>query len=131
MLQELENLYALCFPDKKTKWTKQDFLDLKNSGAEIIASQNSFIVWRNVFDEAELIIIGVAPAARRTGTASALLKIMEEDAKKSGVKKIFLEVAERNIPAKALYEKNGYKQIAIRKNYYEDGDNAIIMNKGI
>ena len=104
---------------------------MKNSGAEIIASQNSFIVYRTTVDEAEIISIGVAPNARRTGTATALLVIMEQDVSKNGAKKIFLEVSENNIPAINLYKKSGYKQIGIRPHYYEDGTNAIIMSKDI
>ena len=89
MFQELENLYAICFPNRIHKWTANDFSDLKKSGAEIIASQNSFIVYRTTVDEAEIISIGVAPNARRTGTATALLVIMEQDVSKNGAKKYF------------------------------------------
>jgi ribosomal-protein-alanine N-acetyltransferase len=45
-------------------------------------------------------------------------------------KKIFLEVAENNMPARKLYERNGYKQIAIRRGYY-NGIDAIIMQKDL
>ncbi len=131
MYSELENLYAACFPDKKQKWTANDFADLKKSGCDIIASQNSFIVWRTIADEAEIISIGVAPIARRTGTASALMQIMEHDAKQNGVKTIFLEVDELNIPAISLYQKCGFTNAGIRPHYYDNGHNAIIMKKDI
>ena len=42
---------------------------------------------------------------------------------------VFLEVKEGNFPAINLYRKAGFQQITIRKNYYGDGKNAVIMKK--
>lgn len=131
MYDELENLYAACFPEKLHKWDANDFADLKKSGCDIIASQNSFIVWRRITDEAEILSIGVLPAARRTGTASALIQIVEQDVKQSGAKTIFLEVDESNTPAIELYKKSGFINVGMRPHYYENGHNAIIMKKEI
>lgn len=131
MYSELQKLYALCFPEKTRPWNANDFADLKKSGCEIIISENSFIIWRVTMDEAELISIGVAPNARRTGTASALIGLMERDAKNNGAKTIFLEVDEANYPAIALYSKCGFTNIGTRPHYYENGNNAIIMKKDI
>ena len=128
MLGELENLHKLCFPHKP--WTAQDFADLKKSGCDIIASQNGFIVYRVVCDEAEIITIGVNPDARRTGIANAMLGIVFGDLKKRGVKHIFLEVAVDNKPAIALYEQNGFVRVGVRPKYY-DGIDAIMMVKNI
>ncbi len=128
MLNELANLHAKCFPNKP--WSASDFADLKKSGCEIIASQNGFIVYRQTLDEAEIITIGVAPDARRSGIAAAMLGIVEQELKKSGVKSIFLEVAKNNAPARKLYEQNGYVQIAVRPKYY-DGIDAIMMKKDL
>lgn len=126
MYEEIARLHQLCFPHRP--WTAADFADLKKSGCDIIASQNGFIVYRHTLDEAEIITIGVAPTARRGGIAAAMLAIVENDLKKLGVKKIFLEVAANNRPARKLYETNGYVQIGIRPKYY-DGTDAILMCK--
>lgn len=126
MLNELENLHRACFPSKP--WTAQDFADLKKSGCDIIASQNGFIVYRAVADEAEIITIGVHPDARRGGIASAMLVVAEQDLRTRGIKKLFLEVAENNAPARQLYEHAGFHQIGIRPKYY-DGVDAIMMEK--
>lgn len=128
MLNNLANLHAKCFPHKP--WTADDFADLKKSGCEIIASQNGFIVWRAVADEAEIISIGVAPDARRAGIAAAMLGIMENELKKNGIKSIFLEVAEDNLPARQLYKNNEYNEIGVRPKYY-DGIDAIMMKKDL
>lgn len=128
MLKELANLHAKCFPHKP--WSAADFADLKTSGCEIIASQNGFIVYRQTLDEAEIITVGVAPDARRTGIAAAMLGIVEGELKKSGVKSIFLEVAKDNHPARQLYSSNGYIEIGVRPKYY-DGIDAIMMKKDL
>lgn len=126
MLNNLANLHKLCFPNKP--WSADDFADLKKSGCDIMASEHGFVVWRVVADEAEIITIGVHPDARRGGIADAMLTLVESDVKKRGGKKIFLEVAENNVPARALYEHNGYVQVGVRPKYY-DGTDAILMEK--
>ena len=128
MFIELANLHKKCFPNKP--WSADDFRDLKNSGCEIIMSENGFIVYRIVMDEAEIITIGVNPDFRRQGIAAAMVGIIEKTLKNQGVKKIFLEVASTNEPAKKLYENNGYKTVGLRPKYY-DGVDAIIMQKDL
>ena len=126
MLNKLANLHAQCFPDHP--WSESDFMDLKKSGCEIVASDNGFIVWRTVADEAEIISIGVAPNARRSGIAGTMILLMEQELKKSRVVNVFLEVSEVNTPAKKLYEKYGFKSTGKRPKHY-DGVDAIIMSK--
>ena len=128
MLNKLADLHKLCFPHKP--WTANDFGDLKKSGCEIVASENGFIVWRAVADEAEIITIGVHPDARGAGIATAMLTLMESEIKKAGVKKIFLEVSAENAPAIALYKKYGFTQNGRRPKYY-DGIDAILMQREI
>ena len=124
----LAKLHTECFPGKP--WTALDFSELRNSGCEITASENSFIVWRVVADEAEIITIGVRPSARRFGVASALIAVMENGLCKEGVKKIFLEVAVDNEAAIKLYEKNGFIRVGVRPKYY-DGTDGVIMEKKV
>ncbi len=124
MLTQLEKLHHECFPNKP--WSAADFSDLKKSGCDIIGSENGFIVYRVVADQAEVITIGVAPSARRGGIASAMLEIAMRDAKKRGAEKMFLEVAQDNTAAHALYTRAGFKQIGVRPKYY-DGVDAIMM----
>lgn len=128
MFEQLSNLHKLCFPNKP--WSAQDFADLKKSGCEIIMSENGFIVYRIVMDEAEIITIGVNPEKRRLGIASAMIGIIEKNIKSQQVKKIFLEVASNNIPAQKLYENHGFKCVGLRPKYY-DGIDAILMTKDL
>ena len=128
MFEKLSNLHQKCFPNHP--WSADDFRDLKNSGCEIIMSENGFIVYRIVVDEAEIITIGVNPEMRRNGIASAMIGIIEKTLKNQGVKKLFLEVASTNEPAKKLYENAGFNRVGLRPKYY-DGEDAILMSKDI
>lgn len=128
MLNKLADLHKLCFPHRP--WGAGDFRDLKKSGCEIVASENGFIVWRTVADEAEIITIGVHPDARGAGIAMAMLTLLENEVKKAGVKKIFLEVSAENVPAIALYKKCGFIENGRRPKYY-DGVDAVLMKKEI
>ena len=86
-----------------------------------------FCAWRqSTPEEAELLNLAVDPASRRRGVASALLAALASTAKGS----VFLEVAEPNLPAIALYEHHGWVRSGLRKGYYERGNiNAIVMEK--
>lgn len=126
MFHKLANLHQKCFPNKP--WSADDFRDLKQSGCEIIMSENGFVVYRIAVDEAEIITIGVNPEMRRQGIASAMIGIIEKSLLCQGVKKIFLEVASTNTPAQKLYENMGFKTVGLRPKYY-DGIDAILMSK--
>lgn len=128
MFDKLSNLHQKCFPNKP--WSADDFRELKQSGCEIIMSENGFIVYRIVLDEAEIITIGVNPEKRRQGIASAMIGIIEKTIKNQGVNKIFLEVAANNIAGQKLYENCGFKVVGSRPKYY-DGVDAILMSKDI
>ena len=128
MFQKLADLHKKCFPNRP--WSADDFRDLKQSGCEIIMSENGFIVYRVAVDEAEIITIGVAPDFRRSGIASAMIGIIEKNLKSQGVKKIFLEVASNNIAAQKLYENMGFWTVGLRPKYY-DGVDAILMSKDL
>ncbi len=86
-----------------------------------------FCAWRqSAPDEAELLNLAVDPASRRNGVASALLNALAKEAKG----KLFLEVAEPNIAAIALYEHHGWVRVGVRRGYYKQGNiNAIVMEK--
>jgi ribosomal-protein-alanine N-acetyltransferase len=86
-----------------------------------------FCSWRQTAaDEAEILNIAVDPLFRRRGIGSALLARVCEEAQ--GV--IFLEVAEPNAPAIALYRKQGWEYAGLRPGYYDHGiTNAVVMKK--
>lgn len=78
-----------------------------------------YIIASYVGDETELLRIAVDNEKRKMGVGKRLMQSYLEDAEKICVSG-FLEVRSHNLPAKALYEKTGYKKIATRKNYYRE-----------
>ena len=82
-----------------------------------------------VFEEVELQNIAIEPSMRGRGLATKLLTAAEENAKTLGGQHCFLEVRRGNAPAIGLYEKFGYERIGVRKGYYGDGEDAIVMKK--
>lgn len=86
-----------------------------------------FCSWRQTASaEAEILNIAVDPDFRRRGVASALLAAVSEQAHGT----IFLEVAEPNSPAIALYLKHGWQRAGLRAGYYNHGSvNAVVMKK--
>ena len=126
MLQKIADIHAQCFPHRP--WAASEFADLKKSGCDVIASENGFIVYRVIGDDAEIITIGVAPLARRAGIASAMLEIAARDAASRGATRMILDVAENNAAARALYERAGFIVDGVRPKYY-DGVDAILMSR--
>jgi ribosomal protein S18 acetylase RimI-like enzyme len=86
-----------------------------------------FCAWRQVSpEEAELLNLGVAPEYRRLGIATALLDALS----RAAAGDIFLEVAEPNTPAIALYTRAGWVSTGVRRGYYQQGTiNAVVMKK--
>jgi ribosomal-protein-alanine N-acetyltransferase len=84
-----------------------------------------------VYEDAEILNIAVAPEFRKRGYGLSLMHKMLTMAKQSGAQSVFLEVRESNEPAKNLYRSLGFEEYGLRKNYYPDGENAILMTKRI
>lgn len=83
-----------------------------------------------VLDEGYISNIAVREDARRQGIADALLSTLWQRAEELSLAFLTLEVRESNLGAIALYEKNGYARVGLRKNYYEQPkENAVLMTK--
>ena len=82
-----------------------------------------------LFEDAELENIAVDLPYRKRGIAKALMDALHEKAKALGAKRCLLEVRVSNAPAISLYEKYGYEKYGVRKRYYEDGEDAFVMQK--
>jgi [ribosomal protein S18]-alanine N-acetyltransferase len=80
--------------------------------------------------EAYIQTIGVATAAQGHGLGTALLVALLDEAQRRGVAHVDLEVKADNDTARRLYERHGFTEIAVRRNYYQpSGTDAIVMRK--
>lgn len=129
---ELGRLHKACFPIDQV-WAPQSFTELLNDPGLVgwrveQAGQNvGFILGRILFDEAELLTLGVDPACRRQGLAAELIGHFVAMLRSRNVIKAFLEVAETNDPALKLYLNSGFKLISRRYNYYPGGVTAFVL----
>lgn len=78
----------------------------------------ALLVGRVVLDEAELLTLATAPERRRQGLARRLLEGFARQAHLRGATSAFLEVAEDNTGARALYAADGWQPIGRRPGYY-------------
>lgn len=120
---------------KSEAWTKSQFeseFEQNNRIFLVFTEKNKVIAYLIAMinqDEVEILDIAVKSDFQGKGVASALLNEVFDKLQKNNVKKYFLEVKEDNIKAISLYKKFLFKEIYIRKKYYKDGKNAIIMEK--
>jgi len=90
-----------------------------------------YAIASTVSDEAELARIGVATAWRGRGLGRLLLDATVQECSRRGVSRLFLEVRAGNAVARRLYESAGFRQIGLRRQYYGDGEDAIVMEKAL
>jgi ribosomal-protein-alanine N-acetyltransferase len=90
------------------------------------AQSQGFVLIRAMADEAEILTLAVVPAARRRGIASALVSAGAEQAHRQGARTLFLEVAENNGAARALYTRLGFAAAGRRRDYYGAGQDALL-----
>lgn len=116
-------------------WTEEMFLDgfkipfCYSFVYEIEGEVVGYIIGSLLFDEAEVFNVATKPSLRGKGIGKALMDAFEKEMVALEGKKCFLEVRVSNMPARSLYEKRGYRQIAVRKKYYGDGEDALVMEK--
>jgi ribosomal-protein-alanine N-acetyltransferase len=95
--------------------------------ADIEGQVVGYAVASLVGDIAELQRIGVMPALRRTGAATALLAEVVAQASDIGANRLLLEVREDNVGALAFYAARGFIEIDRRSRYYRDGTTAVVL----
>ena len=76
--------------------------------------------------------IATAPSMRRQGAAGQMFQELVAFCEEQQITRIMLEVREGNEAARRFYEKCGFTEDGIRKNYYENPqENAILMSKSL
>ncbi len=81
-----------------------------------------------VLDEGYVGNVAVKEPFRHRGAGRALTEAILSDAEARGLAFLTLEVRESNAPARALYEKAGFRPAGVRRNYYErPREDAVIM----
>lgn len=116
--------------DKYNLETLKDFLtndNYINLCAIIDDEIVGYIIVFSIFDEGCLIKIATNPKFQNNGIATKLFNTAKEELLKKGVTNIYLEVSSENTVAINFYNKKGFVTESVRKSYYNNGDDALIM----
>lgn len=79
--------------------------------------------------EGHITNVAVSQNHRRRGFAKALIEHFMNIAKEENLEFMTLEVRASNAPAIALYESLGFVQVGVRKKYYENTEDALLLTK--
>ena len=132
-IEQIAALEKNCF---STPWTENMLTDaLFDPHASFIVAEDGeggvlgYAGLHVVLDEGYIDNVAVEEAARRHGVASALLDVFCRFGQ-ANLAFLTLEVRASNAAAIALYQKHGFAQVGLRKNYYTNPrEDAIIMTR--
>lgn len=123
------------YPDP---WTQGMFYqEIRNATSHfyLVFEEDTLVAYGGfwmILEEIHITKLTVAPAYRARGMGRRLMGFLERQGWQAGGRVIRLEVRESNAPARKLYEKLGFEEIGIRKNYYTvSPEDAIVMMKNL
>ena len=116
-------------------WNEKQFIaEIRASYALcVVYEQNNFIDGYAIFHlmgpDSELLSIATSPEHQRAGIGTVLLNEGLSKLDFAGGDRMFLEVRKGNAKARRFYEKNGFREYSTRKNYYNDGEDAVLYSR--
>ena len=134
-LDDVEAIVSLDQEVLQTNWHETlhaESIVLKDTQSLVLDHEGrliGFLIYRNIGGDFEIIQLALNKAYQRQGLASMMIDYMFQDAQSSHIEFIYLEVEMDNLPALNLYKKYGFEAIHQRKNYYGQGQDAIVMRK--
>ena len=134
-LDDVEAIVSLDQEVLQTNWHEKLYAEsivLKDTQSLVLDHEGrliGFLIYRNIGGDFEIIQLALNKAYQRQGLASMMIDFMIQDAQSSHIEFIYLEVEMDNLPALNLYKKYGFEAIHQRKNYYGQGQDAIVMRK--
>jgi ribosomal-protein-alanine N-acetyltransferase len=99
---------------------------------QVGAPPGGFVLLRVLVGEGEILALAIEPALRRTGLGRALVDAALTHAAHAGAEAVWLEVAEDNPAARALYADAGFVEIGRRRGYYPRADgpaDALVLQR--
>lgn len=129
----LAALHAQCFADAWGEEAIASLLALPTTTGFIagIRPPRGFILCAAAAGEAEILTLCVAPGTRGRGLGQRLVGAAMDHLRRNGAGRLFLEVAEDNAPARALYRRLGLAEAGRRRGYYGPGRDALLLARPI
>ena len=128
----IAKLGAVCNPSPWSARAVREQIDAA-SGLTLVAESSvgdvvGYVVARVVSDEAEILDVGVDPAARGVGLGRTIVERACALAFTEGADAVHLEVRASNTTAQRLYARLGFVVVGRRRNYYRpNGEDAVCM----
>ena len=130
---QVAQLEKLCFADP---WSENSIAtELGSSWSYwVVAVEDGQVVGyvgsQSSYEQADIMNVAVHPDWRRRGIAESLIDCLLKELRTRNCMALMLEVRASNAPAIALYEKLGFHQVGLRKNYYRNPkEDALILRK--
>jgi ribosomal-protein-alanine N-acetyltransferase len=117
-------------------WRRSFFLSDINrpQGVAIVAVEDGYILGYAVAwgtDETHLANLAVSESEREKGIGGKLLDEVVAFARRSRAESLYLEVRVSNTIARKFYAARGFVPTYLRKGYYENGEDAVIMEREV
>lgn len=126
----IEEIEEKCFNHPWSLSMLEEELDNERARYILILCNDAIIgyagYWQ-ILDEADIMRIAISPDFRGKGFGKILLSHIIQDAREHGIKDITLEVRISNEVAINLYKSLDFHIEGIRKGYYPDGEDAVLM----
>ena len=132
-VDDLARAEAVCFSEPWSASAIEEFLSQPYNhvlAALVNGVFAGYITYTRIADEIQIANVAVLPEFRRKGLADGLLCRLAQSAKRNGVTKTGLEVRVSNLPARNLYEKNGFEAVGSRRNFYKNPtEDAVLYDR--
>ena len=130
---EVAAIEAASFRDPWSEHSFHELLSLTDTNWVALAGSAvaGYLVTQWVLDEIHILNIAVRSDFRRQGISAKLLQMLLDLGEQRGMRDVFLEVRVSNVSAQGLYQKHGFSVLAVRKRYYPDGEDALIMYRAL
>ena len=127
-LDLLVELERVCLPDA---WRKNTLQNLMNEARYLVLIVEDFgyLIGWSAAGVAEIERVGILPARRGCGWGALLVGEAVAAFANRNAREIWLEVRETNVAARALYAKCGFEVGGRRREYYDNGEDAILMKR--
>ena len=134
-LSDLEEIQDILQTNFDNFWNFEIFkeeLANNNSNYLVLRYYNEIVCYggiKIILDESNIMNIVTKKDKRNQGFAKLILNELINVSKEKNCSSITLEVRENNLSAIHLYELFNFKEVGKRKNYYKNGDTAILMTR--
>ena len=134
--KDLEQVVSIEKDTFSMPWSREDFFNSMNHPSHIyvVACESDIIygycgMW-GIVGEGQINNVAVKKEFQGKGIGFSLVQFLLEEGYKQGLEAFTLEVRESNLSAIHVYEKVGFENVGIRKNFYDKPkENAVIMWK--